>query len=210
MASVAHQRRPFDVRRILSVTALASIFLVFAWAHLVVWRETGRPVGLGLVAQELLVAVLFIVRRSPQGTSRSLVAWVATGVGSFAILFVRPDYNPLFGLGTLYTWIQLVGMLCAVTSLLGLGRSFGLVAANRGIKVSGAYRLVRHPAYASYFIAEIGYVLENPSYWNLGILLVVVAGQLVRIAKEEQFLGTDPAYRAYCRRVRYRLIPFVY
>jgi protein-S-isoprenylcysteine O-methyltransferase Ste14 len=210
MTSVTKQPRLIDAGRILSGAALASIYVMFAWAHLGFWRETGRLTGLGLVTQELLIAVLLVMRRSPQGTSRSAVAWVAAGVGSFPFLLARPSDHPVLGLGTIYMWIQLAGTLCAVASLLCLGRSFGLVAANRGIRVSGAYRLVRHPTYASYFIAQVGYLLESPSSWNLGLLLIALAAQLARIAKEEQILSADPAYQAYRRQVRYRLIPFVY
>src|SRR5919202_4259140 len=38
---------------------LASIWFAFAAANLADWRTTGRPVGLGMVALELIIALLF-------------------------------------------------------------------------------------------------------------------------------------------------------
>ena len=75
--------------------------------------------------------------------------------------------------------------LIALASLGTLGRSFGIVAANRGVKTRGPYRLVRHPAYFGYLMSYLGYVAENPSFreprdW----LCLSTAFQLVRIREE--------------------------
>lgn len=210
MASIARVQRSLDIGRVLSVVLMTSIYLLFAWSNFLQWRSTDRPVGLGLVIQEAFVAVIFLVGRRPHGTSRSALAWLATGFGTFGLMCLRPHYAPVAGLGALFMVIQMVGVAGSIASLGWLGRSFGFVAANRGVKVNGPYRLVRHPIYASYLIAAVGYLLENPSQWNLAVFLTATAFQLVRIHKEEEFLSTDPAYAAYQTRVRYRLIPFVY
>ena len=106
--------------------------------------------------------------------------------------------------------IQLCGVMLALAALAGLGRSFALVAADRGLKTEGLYRLVRHPVYASYLVAYLGYAAENPSARNLALLAAATAAQLVRIREEERVLGSETAYSAYCTRVRYRLVPYVY
>ncbi|OLD99071.1 MAG: hypothetical protein AUG91_07570 [Actinobacteria bacterium 13_1_20CM_4_69_9] len=98
----------------------------------------------------------------------------------------------------------------ALLGLGTLGRSFGLVAANRGVKTDGIYGLIRHPAYTGYLIAYLGYVAENPSLPNITLLAVSTAFQLVRIGEEERVLRGDERYRAYARRVRFRLVPYVY
>ena len=41
---------------------------------------------------------------------------------------------------------MLIGLYVQISGKLILGRSFGLIAANRGIKVAGPYRIVRHPS----------------------------------------------------------------
>lgn len=109
-----------------------------------------------------------------------------------------------------YEGIQLVGAAGALWSLLALGRSFGLVAANRGLQTQGPYKLVRHPLYAFYFLVWAGYLLESPTARNIAIFSLAAVCQFVRIHREETFLSRDPAYRAYCSVVRYRLLPRVY
>lgn len=206
----APRTRTLDFGYVISVVALSSFFFIFAGANFLEWQRTGHPVGLGLTLLEGLVAVLFIVRRRPLSSSRSVGVWTVTGIASFGMLAVRPDYDPVAGLGTLYALIQFTGVAIALVGLGCLGRSFGLVPANRGIKVGGAYRFVRHPAYAGYLISYAAYILENPSAWNIAVFCVATACQLLRIRKEEEFLAADPIYVAYRQRVRYRLIPFVY
>jgi protein-S-isoprenylcysteine O-methyltransferase Ste14 len=191
-------------------TLLVLLFLLFAYANFHRWRETGRPVGFGITILSATVAFLFIVRRPPEETSRRAVAWLAAPLGTFVMLLARPVADPYAGPGLCLELLQIVGVIFALGGLGMLGRSFGLVAANRGVKTSGLYRLVRHPVYAGYVISDCGYVLENASLRNAVLLGLVVIGQLVRISEEERLLVGDRTYRAYCGRVRYRLIPYLY
>ena len=191
-------------------TGLAALYVAFAVANLASWRATGRPVGLGIMVLELMIATIFFLRRTPWVTSKEPLAWLATGIGSFGMLAARPAHAPLLGLGALSTGLQLAGAAAAAYSVLALGRSFGLVAANRGIRTSGPYRFVRHPLYVSYFVTYLGYVLENPRPWNAFLLVTVLSFQVVRIATEESCLRTDSEYVRYCERVRYRLVPYLW
>ena len=59
---------------------------------------------------------------------------VAPGVTSLA-----PD--------ALVGFLRRIGLLVVVAGKISIGRSFGLIPANRGIVSSGLYRLVRHPIY---------------------------------------------------------------
>lgn len=187
---------------------LVSLFTVFAWSNFSHWRETGSPSGLGVTLLEGWAAVLFLTRRAPRDLSMRPLAWVAAPIGSFAMLLARPTDGGLPHLAC--EAVQLAGLLVALISLGTLGRSFGIVAANRGVKTGGPYRLVRHPAYFGYLISYLGYVAENPSAANVGLLVLSTAFQLVRIREEERLLSGDSAYDAYRQSVRYRLIPRVY
>lgn len=207
---VAGTRQPMDVWWLVSSACLAALLGFFAWVHFLQWRETGRPIGLGLMFQESVAAALFVVRRKPAGSSREITAWVASIVGSFGMLAARPVGHVAGTFETVLTLAQFTGAALSAVSLLWLGRSFGLVAANRGIKTAGPYKIVRHPAYATYFITHLAYLLENISPWNTLVFLTVYTAQFVRIWKEEELLAGDPAYQAYRQRVRFRLIPFVY
>ncbi len=93
---------------------------------------------------------------------------------------------------------------------LSLGRSFGLLPANRGVVSTGAYRFVRHPIYAGYLLSEIGFLLANFSTRNLITIGVWMVLQIGRILLEERLLSDDADYRAYRAQVRYRLIPGVF
>jgi len=91
-----------------------------------------------------------------------------------------------------------------------LGRSFGIVAANRGVVSSGPYRLVRHPIYLGYLVTHAGFLLSNTSVRNVAIYAAAYVFQFARIYAEERILAQDGEYREYLRSVRYRLFPEVY
>lgn len=188
--------------------SLATIWFSFAQAHVLRWYETGDARGVGAIAVETVVAVMFLVRRSPLETSDRLVAWIATLVGTFGPLLMRPTSE---GGGTEAALImQLAGAFFTVLSLLAIGRSFGLVAANRGVRTRGPYGLVRHPVYLGYLVTNFGYVFENPSLRNFTVVAGATLAQLVRISCEEEILSRDEVYSRYRARVRFRLIPYLY
>jgi len=196
--------------RVATSAPVAVLWIFFAAANFENWRATHRPIGLGATALELLVAALFIVRRSPWIVSRSPRAWAAAALGTFGMLAARPAYHPIGGLELLYGGMQGLGALLAAAAVISLGRSFGIVAANRGIRTGGPYRFVRHPLYSAYILTETGYLLENPSLRNWCLFGVVMAFQGVRIVEEERTLAEDPAYRDYRARVRSRILPYVF
>ena len=88
--------------------------------------------------------------------------------------------------------------------------AYAQVATLRGVSDRGTYRLVRHPLYLSYVIADIGYNLQE---WSWGTLALVAAGWaslIHRVHAEEQLLSRDEAWRGYATRVRWRLVPGVW
>ena len=207
-ANAFAMRRPVATR-IATSAPVAILWILFAGANFQNWRTTHRPIGLGATALELLIATLFIIRRTPWIVSRSPRAWAAAALGTFGMLAARPAYHPIGGLELLYGIMQGAGALVAAASVISLGRSFGIVAANRGIRTGGPYRFVRHPLYSAYILTETGYLLENPSLRNWCLFVVVMAFQAVRIVEEERTLAEDPAYRDYRERVRSRILPYI-
>lgn len=202
---------------------IAALILWFATIHLRFWvQHPDQPVGLGLVALDIVQGALFFVRRRDTKRTPSFGVWLITMVGSWAGLAVRPQgagffqapllfsAQPLLGLHSVWMVLQLTGAVLAIISLSNLGRSFGLMPGNRGLRTGGAYRVVRHPTYASYLITDLGYLCENLSRWNLAIFCVVLVAQLWRIHNEEATLSKDPAYCIYKARVRYRILPGIY
>lgn len=186
--------------------AVACVYVWFAKAHFVSWVNSGDLRGLGVLLIESVVAVLIVVRRAPIETSGRPVAWLATFVGIVAPMMVRPES----GGWPIGTCLQIMGAAFALFSLFVIRRSFGLVAANRGVVTAGPYGLVRHPIYLAYLVASVGYLAENPSMQNLVFMTVATVAQLVRITCEEEVLARDPTYAEYRMRVQFRLIPYVY
>jgi protein-S-isoprenylcysteine O-methyltransferase Ste14 len=188
----------------------AIFWLIFAIVNIRYSIESGRVIGLGVGLLGLWSAVLFSVRRPPTLVSRSAPVWIAAYLGTFGASLLRPGGPHSAGLDTAGLVIQGLGIVVGCLSLAALGRSLGLVPAHRGLVTSGAYGVVRHPLYASYVLAEIGYFMQSPRLWNVAVLLVVWTCQVARIVSEERLLGTDAAYRAYALQTRWRLIPRVW
>src|SRR5437867_613532 len=130
-------------------------------------------------------------------------------VGAFLPLLLRPG-DGAGPLARLAEPLQAVGLLITLAGVFSLGRSFGLIAADRGIKTHGVYRLVRHPLYAGYLLGYLGYLGVYPSLWNCVLTVGTAVALNCRALVEERFLARDPAYREYLRRVRWRFLPSVY
>jgi protein-S-isoprenylcysteine O-methyltransferase Ste14 len=204
------RRRSAGWKWVVSTSAFGTLWAYFFVANVRDWAPSGHPVGLGPMEIELVIAILYIIRRQPIAVSRSPLAWTAAVVAIVGMLFARPAYDPVGGLEWLYFVLQMGGAAAAVATLFALGRSFGIVAANRGLKTTGPYGVVRHPLYAAYLVTMGGYLFENPSVRNIVILGAVTAAQVIRIGEEEKCLSADPEYRRYRGQVRFRLVPYVY
>lgn len=106
--------------------------------------------------------------------------------------------------------IQTVGMTLTLSSFLALGRSFGVVAADRGLKTGGPYRFVRHPAYLGHSITLTGFLVGNFNWLNLGLYAAILIAQLARVFAEERHLVATTDYAVYRQRVRWRLVPGIF
>ena len=107
-------------------------------------------------------------------------------------------------------FLLLFGFCIHLGAKLSLFRSFGVVPANRGLKVKGLYSLVRHPMYAGYFLTHIGFLLAVPTLWNFGIYICSWVLMVSRIYLEEELLSRSQDYQEYKKRVPYRIIPGVF
>ena len=159
-------------------------------------------------ASEILAAFFVLIQKRGEVTIRAYALTIAVA-GTCASMLVRPGgiaVLPSIVTGTM----MFVGLAISVWSKLVLNRSFGIFAANRGVKNGGPYRLVRHPMYLGYIISQLGFLCANLSTRNLVVYAVAWAFQLARILEEEKLLRQDEAYRTFSERVRYRLVPGVF
>ena len=195
--------------------SLARIFIVALFSFMAVriaanFLETGRVTGLLLLASEALVVVLTVFRRAPLAVDRSLRARVLTTLAMMGPPLVAPGVSTPVVDDMVSALFGGVGLSVVVVGKISLGRSFGLIPANRGIVSTGLYRLVRHPIYLGYLITHVAFVAANPGPWNLVILLVSDIALMARAVCEEQTLAKDPEYRNYQSRVRWRVVPGIF
>ena len=189
---------------------MAVLFGNFAWKMLTAGIATFQ-LNLMLLFVGEVMPVIFVLLRPPSATlSQQPMDWALAIMGTSAGLLAMPAEVLPLAPATVCMAIIVVGLSLQVGAKMTLGFSYGMVAANRGVKVLGPYRFVRHPIYAGYTIGHIGGLLAMPSLANAWLYTAALALQISRIFCEERVLKEDAEYRAYATRVRYRLLPGIF
>jgi len=189
---------------------VVGLYVVLTRNLLTDYLQTGRLTGLLLLITELLVIVFTVVRRRALSIDRSMPALIVTSISVMGPLLVRavPGQGLVPDLAT--TCASALGLSITIAAKLALGRSFGIVPANRGVVSAGVYRLVRHPIYAGHIITHLAFAVAHPIAWNVIVLAVADAALIVRALREERVLMADVAYADYCRRVAWHVVPGVF
>lgn len=187
---------------------LGALYVLFTYSAYQAWQTTGHFQMLLLAFQESLLIVLIITRRRSTDSSSSPWDWAIAFAGTAAPLLQQPG-TPVEPLAPLGVGLQVAGIVLATAAVLSLQRSFGIVAANRGVRTDGLYRFVRHPLYGSYLVGYVGLLIGNLSVANVALIIASTLCQYLRAVAEERLLARDPAYQAYMERVRYRFIPYI-
>ncbi len=137
-------------------------------------------------------------------------------VPGFYVGWAANDYAAFDSL-TLTTVLRIAVLLCLgiyLWATIALGAKSSNLT-NRGIVDRGPYAYVRHPAYIGKNIAW--WLTAIPFMISTGRILFAIASMSVwtliyflRAMTEERHLIVDPDYQAYCRKVKWRFIPFVF
>lgn len=189
------------------LVVVSALFLYVHAHHVLVDHQL---TSLFFAAEQALLVGVFLARRRSYVTSVRVGDWVVATVGGWLPLALQTSSGAPGGVLVIGTAVQMLGLTLTCYGFWSLGRSFGVVAANRGIKSRGPYSFVRHPIYLSHSITMGGFVLANPSALNAVLLTVITGCQLLRIRAEERVLTESGDYAAYAGRVRWRLLPGVY
>jgi len=174
------------------------------------FMRTGRFTGLLLLVSESMVVVFTIARRRALLVDRSVESAVMTVMSVAGPPLLRATEAPGLLPDVVTALLATVGLGLVIAAKFTLGRSFGIVPANRGVIVGGPYSFVRHPIYTGYLITHLGFLIAHPTPWNVMIAVTADAALIVRALIEERVLGADVKYQSYCRRVGWHLVPGVF
>lgn len=186
--------------------SLVCISAVFFYVHARYVIEAGSYTNVFFAVEQALLIGMFLTRRRSDYTSARPMDWIVATLGGWLPLVMRPQESG-GNAEILGAAIQVVGLVCVIVSFATLGKSFGIVAANRGLKVGGPYRLIRHPIYFSHAVTLTGFVIANLWWYNITIFAVITIFQIFRIVAEERVLVQTSDYASYQERVRWRLVP---
>lgn len=162
-------------------------------------------------ANFILLVATMLIRRAPARVTPNPLYWLLAFVATYWLFIVGRFADE--GTAAAPAWV-IFTLSCAsfgisVWARLSLGRSIGLVPAQRGIVTRGAYRFMRHPIYTGVYCAYAALALQNFSLRN-GMIFVVGAGLFViKSFVEENFLRQDAEYALYMKAVRWRWLPYV-
>ncbi|MGA7871142.1 MAG: isoprenylcysteine carboxylmethyltransferase family protein [Candidatus Binatus sp.] len=161
------------------------------------------------LAGAAIMAVMSLARFAPRTASVNLRTLTASGGMLILPCFMRPSDLATGALATTGLLFELFGVVLTQVARVYMGRSFGVLPANRGIVSKGPFRWVRHPIYFGWLMLSIGYAMSYANGRNIMLVVVTLPFMVWRIEQEEVHLRADPAYRRYMDRVRYRLCPGV-
>lgn len=187
-----------------------NVLPAFVWMFLVFNQAANSsfppsPSTAGLVLINTVAMLLFVVRRDPARVAGKIDGAIAL-TGTFSVSFLK-DAGQLQDANLLPTALQAAALVGWTLSLATLGRSFGVVPADRGLVWHGPYRFVRHPVYAFEALFFLGYLIAVPAPRTFLVIPVWAVLQVIRIVREERIIG---GYDEYRRGVRWRIVPFVW
>jgi protein-S-isoprenylcysteine O-methyltransferase Ste14 len=179
---------------------------LFAWRML----QSSNSYAPLVIVSELAVLVFTIFRRPTDAISLDLRDWIVAAVATAAPLLIVPQDSSFPVLANLGVFLLIVGNFWQASAKLLLRRSFGIAPANRGVKVGGPYRYMRHPMYAGYLFVHLGVLMLMFGWYNLLVYLIGWTAQIRRLLAEERLLSSDPLYADYMKKVSWRLVPGIY
>lgn len=85
------------------------------------------------------------------------------------------------------------------------------VSEGQQVVSTGLYAIVRHPMYAATLLIFLTMPLILGSWWAFAIFTIYIPTIVIRILDEERLLHEElDGYRAYCQKVRWHILPFIW
>lgn len=175
-----------------------------------------RTFGLNLAwivanANFVLLVATMLIRRTPSRVTPNPLYWLLAFVATYWLFLVGRFATPGFAVAPAWVVFALsfTSFVVSVWARLSLGRSIGLVPAQRGIVTQGAYRFMRHPIYTGVYCAYVAVALQNFSALNCAIFAIGAGLFIIKSFVEENFLRQDAEYAAYMKAVPWRWVPYL-
>ena len=184
---------------------------------------------MGILFVPMFIAGCVMIKRDPGLLERRLNAREEQGAQKLVVLSSALMFILSFvaaGLNVRFRWLLLppwVSWLSALLFLSGYALYAEVLRENtwlsRTVEVSknqklidtGLYGLVRHPMYLSTLLLFLSMPLVLASPVSFAIMLFYLPIICVRILNEERVLKTQlTGYEDYMRKVKYRLLPFIW
>jgi protein-S-isoprenylcysteine O-methyltransferase Ste14 len=191
-------------------TLVGALFVLLSINLLANFMRTGHITGLLLLVSESLIVVLTVIRRRAQIVDRSSAAAITTTLSVVGPPLLRAGQVDGLAPDVVTAIVSAIGLLIVIGGKITLGRSFGIVPANRGVVTRGPYLLVRHPIYLGYLLTHVAFVIAQPTPLNIAIVLIADTALILRALIEERVLSHDAEYQTYCQRVAWHLVPGVF
>ena len=199
---------PWVDRTIALIAAAPFIWLTYSRV-----RSVGIDLPSGvLVAQALVFVVTMVSRKTPVRVSTNPWYWLLTFLETYwlflVVVLVRHGKPIVPHIAS--DSLAIFSLLLMIWGRLSLGRSIGLVPAQRSLVSAGAYKYVRHPIYLGTSLNLIAVALNGYSSMNFVIVALGIFWFGLKSAVEESYLHSDPQYAEYMRRVRWRWLPGIF
>ena len=189
--------------------AVASFFSYYIYEN-IIRLATGTHLALYVVLlfRSMSTTLVFLLRRPSKLSSKNVGDWIASIGGTFVVYLYAGRENPISPrIVPIAYFVLVVAAFLAAICIINLGRSFGIVPANRGIKTKVFYRFVRHPLYSIYTLYDLAFVSICFSSRNCYVCVLHALFSYLRAKREENILMQDAAYGKYASKARYMFLP---
>ena len=184
---------------------------------------------IGILFVPMFVAGLILMKKNPELLKKRLNAKEEEKEQKIVILLSGIMFLAAFvvaGLNFRFSWIVLPMWVSYVSAAVFLA-AYALYAEvlreneylSRTIEVqedqkvvdTGLYGVVRHPMYMSTLLLFLAMPMVLGSVISLAIMLIYIPIIVMRIRNEEKVLEKGlPGYEEYMKKVKYRIIPFIW
>ena len=191
--------------------AIASFYSYYIY-DIIIRLSTGTCITLlvALLFRNTSITLVFLLRRPSKLTSRNVGDWIAAAGGTFITYLYTSQAKPISPLVVPTAYIvMIITAFLSTICIINLGRSFGIVPANRGVKTDMLYGIVRHPLYLLYTIYDLAVISLAFSLHNCYICILHALFSYLRAKREENILIQDETYKQYVSKTRYMFLPGV-